>query len=866
MSKKLLVALSSMVVLNLLLVGCGGTQPTVTEPPATAAPTPEELSTEVPDEVKPTTELPTQEPTLEPTEKPILQTTRVGGWLDTITMSVVNAGSAVSQIKEGAIDIYASGLATASDAAAISVANLDHSNEFGLYYEITFNPVGPTTEDGKLNPFYSAKIREAMNWLIDRDYINQEIYGGIATPMFVPILPTTLDYSRNIEAIKQLEGKYAYNLEKANQVITAEMKTLGAQLVDGKWNYEGKPVVLVFLIRTDSDGTRLPMGNIISNWLEEIGFTIDQVYGTTSTLGALWEEEEPALGGWHMYTGAWEATGISRNDGDNFQEFYSPASSHGSSPLWQAYDLDDDFLQLTKDLANNNFNTLEKRADMFAEAAADALEYSFRIWVVSGSTQTPWRPRLTVSYDLGAGVDSSRLWPYTLRYKDQEGGLVKWGGADLFVQPVNPLGGSNWSYDRQYYDAASDFGVLLNPFTGVALPQRIERAEVVVRTGLPVSKTYDWVDLSFEDKITVPGDTWIDWDIENQVWLTVGEVYPDGLTAKTKSVVYYPPELWDITWHDGSKIDLADFIMPQIMRFETGNKDSDLYDESQAPRLEAFKLTFKGIRITSITPLVIEYYSDNWTLDAESIVTTMFPQYGFGTSPWHMIAVSNLAESTEELAYTTDKADHLEIEWMNYLGGPSLNILESKLDQLIVQNLIPFEPTLGQFVAAESAAARYANLKAFYKEHGHFYVGTGPYMIDDVRLTEKTLTLVHNPNFPDLADKWNIFSSPKMAEVAVDGAVDVSAGAEATFDTFVTFEGEVYPNDEIDQVKYLLYGPEGTLVATGMADLVTDGHYLITLSQEITGQFVSGDYKLEAVVISKLVAIPSFVTFEFIVE
>ena len=62
-----------------------------------------------------------------------------------------------------------------------------------------------------------------------------------------------------------------------------------------------------------------------------------------------------------------------------------------------------------------------------------------------------------------------------------------------------------------------------------------------------------------------------------------------------------------------------------------------------------------------------------------------------------MIAVSNLAEAAEELAYTTDKADHLEIEWMNYLGGPSLNILESKLDQLIVQNLIPFEPTLGQF-------------------------------------------------------------------------------------------------------------------------------------------------------------------------
>jgi len=231
-----------------------------------------------------------------------------------------------------------------------------------------------------------------------------------------------------------------------------------------------------------------------------------------------------------------------------------------------------------------------------------------------------------------------------------------------------------------------------------------------------------------------------------------------------------------------------------------------------------------------------------------------------------MIAVSNLAEAAEELAYTTDKADHLEIEWMNYLGGPSLNILESKLDQLIVQNLIPFEPTLGQFVAAESAAARYANLKAFYEKHGHFYVGTGPYMIDDVRLGEKTLTLVHNPNFPDLSDKWNIFSAPKLAEVAMDGAVSVSAGAEATFDTFVTFEGEVYPDDEIDHVKYLLYGPDGSLVTTGMANLVTDGHYLVSFSQEITSQFVSGTYKLEVVVISKLVAIPAIVTFNFITE
>ena len=50
---------------------------------------------------------------------------------------------------------------------------------FGSYNEMTFNPA--EFADGRLNPFTSPKIREAMNWLMDRNYIVQEIYGGRPT-------------------------------------------------------------------------------------------------------------------------------------------------------------------------------------------------------------------------------------------------------------------------------------------------------------------------------------------------------------------------------------------------------------------------------------------------------------------------------------------------------------------------------------------------------------------------------------------------------------------------------------------------------------------------------------------------------------
>ncbi len=126
-------------------------------------------------------------------------------------LSVVSADSAVTQIEAGAIDIYGSNLSTPQDFQAIADAGLESSFQYGLYYELTFNPAGnPTFEGtGKLNPFSSMKIREAMNWLVDRDYINQEIYGGQAIPKWFPFVAGFPEYGRYIDLFRPYEVIYA---------------------------------------------------------------------------------------------------------------------------------------------------------------------------------------------------------------------------------------------------------------------------------------------------------------------------------------------------------------------------------------------------------------------------------------------------------------------------------------------------------------------------------------------------------------------------------------------------------------------------------------------------------------------------------
>ncbi|MFZ6030741.1 MAG: ABC transporter substrate-binding protein [Chloroflexota bacterium] len=878
MSKKLLSILSLLVIASMLLAACQqqtATVEVVNTPvaEATEAPTEAVEPTVAPTEAAEATEAPTEavEPTVAPTEAPTeapAGTSRKGGWLDEVVFSVVSDDAAITQIEAGAIDIYGSGLSSA-DLPSIQDAGLNYSNQNGLFYELTFNPVGPTfpaTE--KLNPFSSAKVREAMNWLIDRDYINQEVYAGGGLAKFFPITTQFPDYADLADVVRRLESKYAFNVEKATEVIDAEMEAMGATKGDdGKWMFNDEPVTLIFLIRNDSDGTRVPIGDYVSNQLESIGFTVDRQYKTSSEASPLWVGGDPADGLWHIYTGAWSATIIDRDQGDNVQFYYSPSSAYGFTALWQAYTPTEELDKLADDLAYNRFDSVEERRAAFARAMELCLEDSVRVWLIDGKNFAPYATNVAVTYDLAAGIDGAQLWPYTLRFADSEGGQLKWGGPDLFVDPWNPVAGSNWAFDNAPIRATNSGGTMADPYTGLVWPLRIEKAEVTVVEGLPVAKTLDWVSLDFAPSIEVPDDALVDWDAAAGKFITAGEKFTETATAQSKSVVYYPADLFEtVKWHDGSNLSMADFMMSMIMTFDTAKEESKIYDESRVSNLESFLSVFKGFRIISEDPLTIEYYSDQYQLDAELNVSTLWPQYGFGEGSWHVIAVGNLAEENGELAYSADKADAAEIEWTSFVGGPSLEILSKYLEQANTDSYIPYPEVLGQYITAEEAAARYANLMAFYEQQGHFWVGTGPYYLDKVYLTEKSLTLKHFADFPDSADRWAGFGTPRIADVEIDGAGIVTAGEEATFDVYVTFEGEAYPQADIEEVKVLLYNATGDVVFVGAAEVVADGQYQVVLDAETTKLLEAGSSKLEIAVLPYVVSVPTFASFEFVAE
>ncbi len=819
-------------------------------------------ATSTPAVVVPTTAGATAVPV--PTETP--KPSRMGGWLDQVVFSVVDASSAITQLQAGAIDIYAGGLA-AAQFPNITAAGLSYAESAGLQYYIMYNPA-TFTDTKVLNPFSDKKIREATNYLYDRNYINQEVYAGANLVKFFAITTQFPAYTNIADVAAGLESQYAYNPDKAKSIIATEMATLGATLgADGKFQFNGKPVTLNFLIRTDSDKTRKPIGDYVATQLESVGFTVNREYKKSSEASPIWQGD-PTAGAWNIYTAAYSATVIDREEKINFQEFFAPDSVQGTQPFLSNTGIDPVFAKLCDDLANGNYTSLDQRDQMMAQALPLSMQDSLMVALIDGKNFVPYNKNVQVSYDLAAGVEGAYVAAYTLRLAGQEGGIVKWGAPDLFTDPWNPVAGSNWAWDQANHNFTGEgFGAMMpDPYTGLQWPMRFDKATVTVTKGLPIGKTLDWVTLNTADSITVPADAYVDWDAKAQLFITAGTKFGTALpTAKIMSSVTYPANLFDtITWHDGTHLSVADFLMGMIMTFDRANKDSKIYDDQAVPNFQSFMQGFKGFRITSTSPLTVEYYADVYAADAELDVYSLWPQFAYGEGAWHVLAISNLAEAAGQLAYSDDKATANKVEWTSYVGGPSLDILSKQLDQAIADKYVPYAATLGKYVSAADAVAAYTNLKTWYAAHGNFWVGTGPYMLSTASPVEKIATMVHYDAFPDPADRWASFTTPKVAAVTVDGPAQVTIGTEGDFTANVSFNNAAYPSAEIKAVKFLLFDATNTVVDKGDATLVTEGQYTVALTPAMTGKLTAGSDKLVIVVVANPVAIPTFVTQQFV--
>lgn len=784
-------------------------------------------------------------------------TERRGALVDQIVFTQEpDVGKVAGLIETGSHHVFAQGVGNPtvyrrlrdSERAALDIS-------YGSSVELTINPAGPEFATGELNPFHVPEIREALNRLIDRRYVAEEIYGGLAVPRFLPLSTAFPDYARLADVARALELSYQHDPEQAQRVISAEMEKLGAERSGGRWLYKGEPVRITLLIRTDD--ARQRVGDYVANLLEDLGFMAERNYRTAEEASRIWIAGDPKAGAWHIYTGAWIATVINRDEAESFSYYYTPRGR--PEPLWQAYTPAPEFDEIADRLQRRDYATWEERQQMMARALDLAMQNSVRVWLVDQLNVWPRAANVELAVDLAGGVAGSWLWPYTIRFRDQVGGNIVFATPSVLTEPWNPVAGSNWLFDTMVIRALGDTALLPDPFTGLYWPQRIASAEVTVLDDVPVARTLDWLTLERAPQIMVPPDTWIDWDSGKKRFVGVGEKYPQGLTARTRTVVRYEKGYLERRWHDGTRMSLADMVLPWILDFERADEASRLYDAAHVPTFEVFRRHFRGWRIVSSEPLTVEIYSDQIYPDAESIVAARTP----GTLPWHTLALGIRAEQAGELAFSSNKSDRMRVDQLNMVAGPSLGILDRHLQAAEQTRFVPFAETLGPLMRDGEAADRYQALKAWRAERQHYWVSDGPFHLHAVYPLERVLVLRRNEDFPDPGDKWLRFTTPEIPELVLDGPMIVPADRTAEFTLQVTFEGKPYPVEALETLQYLLFDGTGKLVRKGDAERIDDGRWRIRLAPRDLAELGVGANSLEVAVISSKVALPFFASHAF---
>ncbi len=778
-----------------------------------------------------------------------------GPWVDEMRFeSEANEANVFSKMQAGDMHIY---LIDYSDYDLLDDIRespvMDYKYTYGLFFELTFNPVGPEfPATGKFNPFSNAKIREAINMLVDRNYIVDELMQGLGVVKLIPIVAAFPDYGRLGETAVLLEAKYRLDPDTTKQIIFQELMDMGAENVAGEWYYNDEPIVLKFLIRTED--ARLQIGDYVADLMEELGFQTERSYKKSAEASPIWLRGNPADGLYHIYTGGWISTVVARDNSGSWAYYYTDMGL--PYPLYQAYTNNPVYYEKADRLARGDWVTWEERMQLMKDCAELAMKEAQRVFLVDQIAPFVLRNEISLAWDLSGGPNNP-IWCTTVRIGDQIGGVLLCGNREVFIDAWNTQAGSNWAYDMAMIRVVTDRPIIYHPYTGIPMNNHFESATVEVVEGNPTSATSDWLNLNFVPAINVPTDAWFDWDSENKKVVTA----PAGTTAKCKVTINWGDVIGKVKYHDGSTVSLADFLLLWPLDFEQVDPESPFYDEATVSDFKNWKAPFKGMKVVSESPLVIEYYTDFMNRETEFIVSNVLQSPGndlwrWPTWPWQMTAIGMLAEKNGLLAFSADKSDLLDVEWMNFIGGPSLAVLSDALDEAIATNYIPFEDFGKQYVTNADAQERYQNLKDWYDEYGHFWVSTGPFYLDQADFTGHSCVLKAFREYRYKADRYAYLTEPPIPETTVETPEYIVPGLAASFSIDLFRAGEPYPNDRIDFMKYLLIDSAGDLVTFGEAEAVAEGEWQVEVDGTVTDGMATGSYTIKTIALSKDVAMP----------
>ncbi|HEY5735120.1 MAG TPA: ABC transporter substrate-binding protein [Nitrosopumilus sp.] len=735
----------------------------------------------------------------------------------------LDENTALEEVRNGNLDLYYYTISPDRLENKQNVEGLQVFDSTGGSYSILMNPA----ESEKFNPFSNQDIRFALNYLVDRKLIVNELMGGYGAPIISYYSPSDPEY---LTVVEQLEAfNFKYNPTLAEKIISRALEEKGAIKNNGKWEMKGIPIEITIFIRSD-DPVRKSIGEILSVELETMGFSIKKDFGDLNKAFVVVYGSNPSDVKWNLYTEGWGRSAFVRYDSVGLGQMYSPWFSNMpgfNDPAYWNYK-NDKLDTLTQKIYTGDFETEEQRAELIQEAVVEGVNESVRIFLASKIDQYVANEKISgVVNDFGAGVPS-RFTPINTKGDHDE--LVI-GVKQIYQGAWNPIMGLTDSYSRHIWGIVSDPAAFKHPFTGETFPVR---ATWEVKTEGP------------NEKISIPQEAKI-WSPALQKWENVDE------DAQATSRVTFDFKFSN--WHNGEKMDMNDILHSLYFTIEWGTQTDEndkSFDTEFTPRAAQSIQTIKGIN--QIDGDTIEVYVDYWHFDEGEIADWAVL---WSSVPWEITSAMENAVLDGKVSFSRSGATSKNVNWLSLIIPNDANTIKSYLQEFKEKKYIP-EALKGNSLDSEYYQNRYDSSISWIQNKHHAVISNGPFYLESYSPESRTIKVsaFDDDSYPFKKGEWERFENTEFPIIEkIDMKKSIQRGEEIT----LTIETK-----NSDAILYFLTNNQGEKIISKTQN-VKESNTVIKIPSEESSKLGIGSSNIKIFAISNSVLKPDFYESSFIV-
>ena len=747
-----------------------------------------------------------------------------GTFFDSVKfIQYLDENTALEEVRNGNLDAYYYRISSDRLENFQAREGLQVFDSTGGSYSILVNPA----ESEEFNPFSNKDIRFALNYLIDRKLIVNELMGGFGSPIISYYSPSDPEYLTVIEELETFNFKY--NPTLAEKIISQVLEEEGAVKIDKKWQFDSKPIVITIFIRSD-DPVRKSIGEILAGELQKIGFTVKKDFGDLNKAFVVVYGSNPSDLKWSLYTEGWARSAFVRYDSIGLSQMYSPwfSSMPGfNDPSYWNYK-NDRLDEITQKIYTGDFESSEKRSELIQEAVVEGVNESVRIFLASKIDQYVANENVKgIVNDFGAGVPS-RFTPINAKSNSNEFVV---GVKQIYQGAWNPVMGLSDSYSRHIWGIISDPATFKHPFTGETFPVR---AKWQVETAGP------------SEKLSVTQDAKI-WNPTLQKW---ENILPD--TFATSKVTF---DFEFSNWHNGQKMDINDILHSLYFTIEWGTQTDEkdrTFDTEFTPRASQVIKTIIGVN--QIDEDTIEVYVDYWHFDEGEIADWAVL---WNSMPWEISSAMEEAVMDGKVSFSRSGATSKNVSWLSLIIPKDANIIKDYLQEFKDSNYVP-TPLKENYQNLEYFQNRYDSSIKWIDNNNHAVISNGPFYLKSYAPESRTITVsaFNDDSYPFKIGKWSEFEKAKVpiiTNIEMKNIIQQGEKLEITVET-----------DNADSILYFLTNSKGEMISSETLN-ITENRITININSENTKYLGIGTNNVKIFAISNSVLKPDFYESSFIV-